>query len=569
MIDVLYDNKVESKMARENERYEEVNQLTGTYLFEYDVENDSYYVCANYENMFELTDDMKVGPWSMLESLKTDDESREELYAFVQKVKMQTDKRQISLKLKTVNGEWKWFSIVVQTLLGLNNSLARVLVVIQDIDEEMRVKKELAYRTSYDSITQLYNAESFYKRTAERLEVDEEARYAVISVGIDHFTVIADRFGIEASNKCLKFLSACIINHLKWEDVACRYDADVFVVLKKYDNDDELVDFAKQLSNEFAIEEAKRCGSTLAFGIYKVVNNDLPVQLMCDRSLLARREARGNKILNYAFYNDKIRLMRRYHSEMESEMEGALVNKEFLMYLQPKIDLKTGKIHGAEALVRWQHKPDEIRMPGDFLPLFESNGFIKKLDEYMWDTAAQFISEIKEEGMLVPISVNISRYHVDNSDLVKTLTEITKRHGIDNKYLELEITETLFTQDVTKLYKVMQSLQENGFVLEMDDFGSGYSSLNMLREAPVGVVKIDRYFIDEILLTKKGQIVIENTVNMLKQLGMLVVAEGVEKREQVDFLKSVKCDVVQGYYFSKPVPAEDFRKMLREEKQNA
>ena len=205
MIDVLYDNNVESRMARENERYEEVNQLTGTYMFEYDVENSSYYVCANYERMFDLTEDMKVGPWSMLESLKTDDESREDLYAFMQKVKMQTDKRQITLKLRTVRGEWKWFTVVVQSLLGLNNSLARVLVVIQDVDEEMRVKKELAYRTSYDSVTQLYNAESFYKRTAERLEVDEEARYAVISVGIEHFTVIADRFGIEASNKCLKF----------------------------------------------------------------------------------------------------------------------------------------------------------------------------------------------------------------------------------------------------------------------------------------------------------------------------------------------------------------------------
>ena len=569
MTDVLCNNKVKSKMAQDNERYEEVNQLTGTFLFEYDVEQDSYYVCANYEMMFKLTDDMQSGPWSMLESLETDDESREDFYAFIQRVKIKSDKHEITLKLRTAKGSFRWFTIVAETLLGLNNTLARVLVVIQDVDSEMKVKKELAYRTSYDAITQLYNSESFYKRALERLELDEEAHYAVISVGIDHFTVITDRFGIEASNKCLKFLSACIINHLKWEDVACRYDGDVFVILKKYDTDEELVELAKDLSSEFVIEEARKCGSTLALGIYKVVNTDLPVQLMCDRSLLARREARGNKIVNYAFYNDKIRLMRRYHSEMESEMESALENNEFLMYLQPKIDLSSGKIHGAEALVRWQHRPDEMRMPGDFLPLFESNGFIKKLDEYMWDKAAQFIAEIKDEGMIVPISVNISRYHVDNSNLVDTLVNITKKHNIENKYLELEITETLFTQDVTKLYKIMQNLQENGFVLEMDDFGSGYSSLNMLREAPVGVVKIDRYFIDEILLTKKGQIVIENTVNMLKQLGMLVVAEGVEKREQVDFLKSVNCDVVQGYYFSKPIPAEDFRKMLREEKQNA
>ena len=179
--------------------------------------------------------------------------------------------------------------------------------------------------------------------------------------------------------------------------------------------------------------------------------------------------------------------------------------------------------------------------------------------------AAEYIAGIRKMGFDIPVSVNISRYHITNTELEETLREITRRQGIENKYLELEITETLFIKNVATLYKKMENLKKNGFVVEMDDFGSGYSSLNMLREAPVDVVKIDKYFMDELLMTRKGEIVVENIVRMLKQLGILVIAEGVEKKDQVEFLKSVRCDVVQGFYFSKPVPAADFTEMLKSE----
>ena len=181
----------------------------------------------------------------------------------------------------------------------------------------------------------------------------------------------------------------------------------------------------------------------------------------------------------------------------------------------------------------------------------------------MWESAAIYLAKLKEQGLSIPISVNISRLHVNNTDLVGVLSSLVEKYKIEPRYLELEITETLFTEDIDKLYRSMNELKHGGFVIEMDDFGSGYSSLNMLKDAPVDVIKIDRFFIDEIMATKRGRIIIENSVSMSKQLGLSVVAEGVETREQVEFLKAINCDVAQGYYYSKPVPAEEFERLLR------
>jgi EAL domain-containing protein (putative c-di-GMP-specific phosphodiesterase class I) len=201
-------------------------------------------------------------------------------------------------------------------------------------------------------------------------------------------------------------------------------------------------------------------------------------------------------------------------------------------------------------------------MPGDFLPLFESNGFIKHIDEFMWDETAKYLARLAELRVDIPLSVNISRLHIGNTDLVSTFTSLVDKYGIQPKNLELEITETLFTEDTKSLYEVMAGLKEKGFTIEMDDFGSGYSSLNMLKDAPVDVIKIDRFFIDEVIDTNRGKIIVANSIKMSKDLGMKVIAEGVESREQAEFLRDAGCDVAQGYYYSKPVPTEEFEKLL-------
>lgn len=233
------------------------------------------------------------------------------------------------------------------------------------------------------------------------------------------------------------------------------------------------------------------------------------------------------------------------------------------MYLQPKVDVNTGKISGAEALVRWKHPIRGLRVPATFLDLFESNGFITKLDLYMWEEACKYLVKLREQGIDLPISVNISRIHIHNTDLVPTLLGLVEKYQLEPRMLELEITENLFIDDVTELFKQMNRLKEAGFVIQMDDFGSGYSSLNMLRKAPVDVLKIDRFFLDEIMSTERGKIIVETSVRMAKQLGLIVVAEGVETKEQLEFLRGVNCDTAQGFYFSKPVPVDEFEALLQ------
>jgi EAL domain-containing protein (putative c-di-GMP-specific phosphodiesterase class I) len=262
-----------------------------------------------------------------------------------------------------------------------------------------------------------------------------------------------------------------------------------------------------------------------------------------------------------AFYDEQYRNEMLKTTEIEQDMNEALSGKQFLMYLQPKYNLETGKICGAEVLARWKHPVKGLIQPNDFIPLFERNGFILKLDEYMWEEACKTLADWRAQGKTpVPLSVNISRYHIKNNDLVSVWKKLIRKYNIPTSDLTLEITETFF-YDSSDLYDVLQRLQNMGFKLEVDDFGAGYSSLNMIRQIPVDTIKIDKDFLDKKLSTDKGKIVISHTIAMAKDLKLSVVAEGVETQEHVDFLKSSSCDIAQGFYFAKPMPLEDFNKL--------
>lgn len=301
---------------------------------------------------------------------------------------------------------------------------------------------------------------------------------------------------------------------------------------------------------------------SLVYGIYKVTDREVPIRLMCDRARIAKKQIKGSTLTNYAVYDDVIRLKMREQVEIEDEMEKALLNHEFVMYLQPQIWVEKRKICSAEALVRWKHPIKGVLVPAQFLQLFESNGFITKLDTYMWEEACKYLADLQKRKIDLPISVNISRVHIGNTDLPDILSGLVEKYKISPRLLELEITENLFMDDVTELFDQMAELKKRGFKILMDDFGSGYSSLNMLRKAPVDTLKIDRFFLDEILSTERGKIIVESSVRMAKLLGLLVVAEGVETKEQLDFLASVNCDIAQGFYFSKPIPLAEFEVFL-------
>lgn len=562
--EIKTDSQARNELAKNFERSEHVNELTGIYVFEYDAADKDYYLSTTFENMFEVTENMLSGEWSLLEGLTPHSEDREKYENFLHRVRSGSDTHEITVRLINKYNVALWFTITVQTLQGIGNALARITGCIQDVNTEMEIKQELEFRADYDSLTGLFNSESFYRSVEERLLLRPDSKFAIISVDIDRFRIINDRYGVEAGNACLRELGRVIHGSLPWDGLASRYQADMFSILYEYHDEHELLEYIEKLTLSFHVDEATRCGSTLSYGIYKVDDRNITVRLMCDRARLAKKNIKGNTLTNFNVYDDNIRLKDNQRADLESEMEIALERHEFVMFLQPKVSLETNKICGAESLVRWIHPLKGIRMPGDFLPLFESNGFIKRIDEFMWDETAKYLARLKGLGISVPISVNVSRLHIGNTDLLAELSSLVKRYDIDPSNLELEITETLFTEDTGALYDIMQDLKDIGFTIEMDDFGSGYSSLNMLKDAPVDVIKIDRFFLDEVIDTKRGKIIVANSIKMSKELGMRTIAEGVETKEQAEFLRDAGCDIAQGYYYSKPIPTDEFEKLLAE-----
>ena len=560
--EIKTDSQARNELAKNYERSEHVNELTGIYVFEYDAAEKDYYLSTTFENMFDVTDGMLASEWSLLEGLSPHSDDREKYENFLHRVRSGSDTHEITIRLINKYNVALWFTITVQTLQGIGNSLARITGCIQDVNTEMEIKQELEFRADYDSLTGLYNSESFYRNVEERLLMRPDSKFAIISVDIDRFRIINDRFGVEAGSGCLRELGRIIHVSLPWDGLASRYQADMFSILYEYHDEHELLEYIEKLTLSFHVDEATRCGSTLSYGIYKIDDRNITVRLMCDRARLAKRNIKGNTLTNFNVYDDSIRLKDNQMADLESEMEIALERHEFVMFLQPKVSLSTGRICGGESLVRWMHPLKGIRMPGDFLPLFESNGFIKRIDEFMWNETAKYLARLKELNIDIPISVNVSRLHIGNTDLVSELSELVKRYDIDPSKLELEITETLFTEDTGALYDIMQELKNIGFTIEMDDFGSGYSSLNMLKDAPVDVIKIDRFFLDEVIDTKRGKIIVANSIKMSKELGMRTVAEGVETKEQADFLRDAGCDIAQGYYYSKPIPTDEFEQLL-------
>ncbi|EGT4826622.1 EAL domain-containing protein, partial [Clostridioides difficile] len=335
-----------------------------------------------------------------------------------------------------------------------------------------------------------------------------------------------------------------------------RVSADNFNILLTYNKKEDIINIIKKImaNNELI---------NLSFGIYEIKDKDLSVSVYSDRASLAKSSIKNNSDVNFAFFNDKLREKLLLEDKIEKEMEYALESGQFVMYLQPKYNIKLDKFCGSEALVRWQYTEKEVIYPSDFIPIFEKNGFIRKIDMYILEQACKEIQSLFDKGISpLPISVNFSRVDFFKKDFIENIVNICDRYKIPYSLIEIEITESSMFGDTDTLFNVSRNLQDIGFIVAMDDFGSGYSSVNMLKNIPLNVIKLDRGFFVDDKDVDKSQIVIKSIVSLIKQLGIRVVAEGIETRSQIEMLKKANCDIVQGYYFSKPLPIKEFEKLV-------
>ena len=470
------------------------------------------------------------------------------------------DFREVTCRLKEITGDIVWYRICLQFIRDENGNLIRAIGTLKDVDEITKSNESLRYRSEYDTLTNIPNVNRFYVDAGHLIQEHGDKDYAIISFDIDKFKLINDLFGMKTGDEVLKHVADVIRERASEDSLYCRVHSDMFILCVSYEKRGDLIKLIEKIRkgiyrNGFSFD------INTSFGIYLVTDASIPINLMCDRANLASKTVKGSAMKFCAFYDEQYRTDIIKTTEIEKDMNLAISDKQFLMYLQPKYNLITGKVCGAEALVRWQHPVKGLIPPMDFIPLFERNGFILKLDEYMWEEACKTIARWLEEGKKpLPISVNISRYHIKNNDLVAVWQQLIRKYNVPTSSLILELTETFF-YDSEDLYEVLVKLQDMGFKLEVDDFGAGYSSLNMIRQIPINAIKIDKDFLDKKLASDKGKIVVRHTIAMAKDLQLDVVAEGVETKEHVEFLKSSDCDVAQGYFFAKPMPVADFEKM--------
>lgn len=454
------------------------------------------------------------------------------------------------------------YKVCINNTFDRQGACIGFLVNIMDLNEMTDVFQKMSYKADYDQLTDIYNVERFYQEVTRMLTNHPEKKYAIIRLDFDRFEVVNDLFGAEEGDRILKYVGKIFGSLGRTEICYCRVISDVFAICISYEKDDDIM----QLLNEIQLRIAEYpVGCRLApyFGIYKIVERDIPVSIMLDYAKLACRSIKGNVINNYSFYTESLRKQILNEVEIERDMEQALEDGQFKLFLQPKYDIESKEIIGAEALCRWFHPQKGVLSPASFIPLFERNGFVVKLDRYMWEETCKVIRYWLDHGFEVkPISLNVSRVHAHNSSFEETIVGLVEQYDIPSHLLELELTESAYLSDEESLYQVMNRLKERGLLFSVDDFGTGYSSLNMLKSIPVDVVKMDREFLSESNNDIKGKTIIRNIISLVNELDIRVIAEGVENVEQAELLLEMGCKLAQGYYYSRPLAVDVFEKKV-------
>ncbi|MDD3336039.1 MAG: EAL domain-containing protein [Eubacteriales bacterium] len=415
-----------------------------------------------------------------------------------------------------------------------------------------------------DMLTGLYNKDAFYRRASSILQSGSDQSYTLIVTDIERFKLVNDCFGTAAGDELLRYVARQLAYNMGLQRGLCaRINSDHFVALVPVVFTEETFRPIVQKAEEELSVYPLNMKISLKFGVYPVTERELPISLMCDRALLVADGVKGQYQCICSFYDDTIRQRMLREQEISNEMNKAIEEDQFLVFLQPKYDIRNDYLVGAEALVRWDHPTLGFMNPGEFIPIFERNGFIAELDRYIWDKACEIIERwIVTEKKYVPVSVNVSRKDIYQEDLPDILSGIVKKHGLRPNQLHLEITETAYTENAEQLIAVVSKLKQMGFIIEMDDFGNGYSSLNMLSELPIDVLKLDMRFIQRESKENSSRSILSFIISLAKWMNLLVIAEGVESQSQVELLRNMDCNYVQGYYYAKPMPVSQFSGLL-------
>lgn len=427
---------------------------------------------------------------------------------------------------------------------------------VRDNTEQQNALEEEKYIARHDPLTDLYTREYLYERIKETLRINPDTVYYVIFANIREFKIINDIFGTEFGDYVLLSIADWIQNTFPDGSVFGRLAGDTFgILLPKEKFDQEAVE--NSLSS-FVVRKGNASHAVLVhLGIYEINEPDIKISVMFDRAHMALSSIRDQYKTHISFYDDDMREKVLWNQHISSQLHNAIKERQLQPYLQPIVD-QNGTIVGAEALVRWIHPTDGFLSPAMFVPVFENNGMISELDQYMWQCACEILARWEKEGIDRFISINISPKDFYFMDVAAVIKDLVKTYGIAPGKLRIEITETVMMTDINTRMSLLNDLKQSGFFVEIDDFGSGYSSLNMLKDMPVDLLKIDMAFLNKSNNEQKAEKIIHNIINMSYDLGIAPLSEGVETEAQYNMLSHMGCQLFQGYYFAKPMSVADF-----------
>lgn len=428
----------------------------------------------------------------------------------------------------------------------------------EDRTEVVKRLKEEQYRATHDALTGLLNRNAF-EEEAQRILSEAQEPYCMVCSNIQDFKLVNELFGTEAGDKLLIAQADMIRRAESGSSASARIYADQFCTLipKSHYNEELFLD-NMTLTMDIGLSTPFKLHFYL--GVYDIVDTSESVWTMYDKAIMAIDAIRGNYEESVSYYKDELLQRIMEEKEVLGEFEKAIEEKQFSMYLQPQF-AADGTIAGAEALVRWIHPQKGVISPGEFIPTLEKTGLIHRLDLYMWGNAAKTLEEWKKRGMEnLSVSVNISTKDFFYLDVCEAFRVLARQYDFDIKNLKLEITESALMENVKETTRTLDRLHAMGYDIEIDDFGSGYSSLGMLKDIRADIIKIDMMFLQETKNADRSRLIIKNIITMSKELGTSVITEGVETKEHVDFLTEAGCDMFQGFYFARPMSLEDFER---------
>ena len=520
-------------------------------------------IVGNSFHLFMKNDELKDGLLSIKDIVLEEDQAIYNI--FLEKIEdgMQgksnpglsgEKKVKIEVRLQTGETAYAYHRIECWLRRDEKGAIKKMMAVICELDSEEVYRIQLAHQITADR-----NPAIFVGCAKEEIMRHPERKYAVIQFDVPRFKILNETYGEARGDEVLNYFIDSLKILCKEGQLFSRLSADVFMIITPYESIEEIHEFIKLLDKKLL--GYKGMTYRLVYGICLVEELREGLRKYGDAAALARQSVKGDALNHIAFYKNEMKEQIRIKKFVEDNMEEALEKRQFQMYLQPKYSISTEEMVGAEALVRWVHPERGIISPMEFIPLFEKNGFVIKMDQYIWEEACRVIREWIDKGIKpVPISVNVSRKHLKDQSFIDILNALIVKYQIPKQYLEIEITETIEEGEINKSVAL---LKENGYTLLMDDFGSGYSSLNMLKDTKFDVIKIDRGFLQDFIGSDRGQKIVEHTIKMTKSIGLDMVAEGVETKEQAVFLQNCGCDTAQGFYYAKPMTLEDFNKKMK------